>query len=150
MTLSAIAIPLAIALALIWGLVKFGDRLPGSYADRACQGSEWRRAFPDASKADIREFLTLFVDAFAFSGNNRLKFRPDDKILSIYRALYPSRWMPDAMEVETLATEIERRYGFSFGSVWTEDLTLSDLFRKTQESRRQQERAASGRIAARE
>jgi propanediol dehydratase small subunit len=135
MSFSAIAVSVATALVALWCLAKIGGRLPGPYGDRVCQGREWRREFPNAPKADIREFLTLFVDAFAFSGKDKLKFDPSDKILSVYRTLYPSRWMPDALELETLATEVEKRYGFSFSSVWSEDLTLGDLFKRTQESR---------------
>lgn len=86
------------------------------------------QAFPNAPKAEIREFLALFVDAFAFPNEEKLKFSPDDKILSIYRALYPSRWMPDALEVETLAKYIEAKYGLPFASVWSENLTLGELF----------------------
>ncbi len=135
MTFFAIAVSVATALVAIWGLSKFGGRLPGTYGKRVCQGRDWRRAFPTVPKADIREFLALFVEAFAFSEKEKLKLNPNDRILAIYRTLYPSRWMPDAMEVETLAAAIERKYGFSFNSVWSEDLTLSDLFRKTQEAR---------------
>ena len=39
---------------------------------RTCAGFAWRRRFPRASKAEIRSFLTLFVNAFAFpEGLNR-------------------------------------------------------------------------------
>ncbi len=77
--------------------------------------------------------MALFVGAFAFPDKEKLKFGPDDKILSIYRALYPSRWMPDALEVETLAKGIESRYGLSFLRVWNENLTLGELFANVRE-----------------
>jgi len=59
------------------------------YWRRACTGFAWRRRFPSASNAEIRSFLTLFVNAFAFAEFRRLSFSPDDKPLEVYRALYP-------------------------------------------------------------
>lgn len=104
------------------------DGLPGVYRQRACQGRAWRQAFPDARKQDIRAFLALFAAAFAFRRQHRLKFRPDDQVLAIYRALYPSTWTPDALELETLAIDIERSYGVNLVHLWRDDLTLGELF----------------------
>jgi len=72
--------------------------------------------------------LLLFTDAFAFSRKQKLKFEPEDKIFDIYKALYPKEWMPDSLEVETLAEDIEREYGINFTSIWHEGLTLGGLF----------------------
>jgi propanediol dehydratase small subunit len=132
MAASTIIFVIAIAAAVLWGVI-FGGRLPGAYGVRTCQGRDWRRAFPTAPKTQIREFLALFVEAFAFADKEKLKLRPDDKILSIYRTLYPSRWTPDALEVETLAKDINKKYGLSLASVWSEDLTLGQLFAKVRE-----------------
>ncbi|MBV8380231.1 MAG: hypothetical protein JO369_05645 [Paucibacter sp.] len=93
-----------------------------------CQGASWRRAFPGASKASIREFLELFVEAFAFPSSKRLTFSPDDQILPIYRRLYPSRWIPDALELETFAKDLEARSGLRLESIWSERLTLGQVF----------------------
>ncbi len=98
-------------------------------------GKGWRNAFPASSGQDIREFLSLFVEAFAFSQKERLNLNPEDTILQIYRARYPSKWTPDALEVETLAKDIEARYGFSLENVWHEQLTLGELFQVTQKAR---------------
>lgn len=106
--------------------------LPKPYNARACQGKNWRGAFPYASKQDIREFLSIFVEGFAFSQKERLKLNPEDQILQIYRALYPCRGCADALEVETLAKYIKERYGFSLGDVWHEKITLGELFQITQ------------------
>ena len=89
-------------------------------------------AFPQASKGEIRKFLSLFVEAFAFKDSQKLLLTPDDEILSIYRALYPSRWMPDALELETLADDLMRQYGLSLQAVWHEQLTLGQLFGQLQ------------------
>lgn len=115
--------------------VLFGGRLPKPYNIRTCQGKGWRKAFPSSSKQDIREFLSIFVDAFAFSQKERLKLNPEDQILQIYRAIYPSMWTPDALELETFAKGIEAKYGFSLESVWHEKVTLGELFQTTQKAR---------------
>ena len=98
------------------------------FRNRTCQGRGWRRSFPDARIKDIRDFLLLFMQAFAFSGDDKLKLNPDDKILEIYKALYPSKWMPDALEFETLAKNLWRKYSVDLGTIWKDELTLGDLF----------------------
>jgi hypothetical protein len=132
MTNTAIIFAVAIAAVILWGLID-GARLPGAYGVRQCQGRDWRRAFPEAPKAQIREFLTLFVEAFAFAEKEKLKLSPDDRILSIYRTRYPSRWTPDALELETLAKDVKTKYGLSLASIWNENLTLGQLFAKVRE-----------------
>ena len=117
-----------IAIAIAWS-VYTGD-VPKKYRIRNCTGKNWKKKFPDTSKEDIRRFLFLFTDAFAFSRKQKLKFEPDDKILDIYKALYPAKWMADSLEVETLAEDIEREYNINFTNIWHENLTLGDLFSK--------------------
>jgi len=101
------------------------------YWDRACTGFEWRRRFPDAPKSDIRGFLELFVDAFAFRQSRRLCFAPDDKLLEIYRTLYPHRFMADALELEALDALLRKRYGIYAATFWKEDITLGEVFMHT-------------------
>jgi hypothetical protein len=108
--------------------IKFGPSLPRPYRLRSCEGRGWRRTFPTASKDEIRSFLSLFVSAFAFADKDKLKFRPNDKILEVYRSLYPSRWLPDALEFETLAKDLQKKYELKLESVWSDDLTLGELF----------------------
>jgi hypothetical protein len=107
----------------------FVDGMPGKIRERKCQGAAWRRAFPEAPRQDIREFLSTFTDAFAFRQSERLKFSPEDKIIDIYRAVYPTRWLPDALELETFAEDLEKRFGFRLESVWNDQFTLGDVFR---------------------
>ena len=99
-----------------------------SFWDRACIGIRWKRRFPDSSAAQIREFLDIFVDAFAFPQKRRLSFSPDDKVLGIYRGLYPDRFRADMMELEFLARRMRERYGADLMTFWREDITLGDLF----------------------
>lgn len=133
MATSTFIVILIIAVPLLWGLF-FGGRLPQAFRDRTCQGRGWRQAFPSASKKEIREFLTVFVEAFAFSHNERLKLCPEDSILLVYRALYPSKWMPDSLELETLAKDVEAKYGVTLEAIWHEDLSLGELFANTRKA----------------
>jgi hypothetical protein len=98
---------------------------------RACTGIRWRRRFPDSSPSQIREFLSIFVDAFTFEQYRRLSFSPDDKVVEIYRGLYPEKFMADCMELETLALGLRKRYGIDVESFWREDITLGELFART-------------------
>ena len=132
--ISTVIVLSLIAATMLWSVL-FGGRLPRPFHGRACQGQGWRNAFPASSRQDIRDFLSLFVEAFAFSQKERLKLNPEDKILQIYPSRYPSKWTPDALEVETLAKDIEAQYGFSFESVWHDQLTLGELFQITQKAR---------------
>ncbi len=49
--------------------------------------------------------------------------------MDIYRELYPSKWMADALEFETLAEDLEKEYGINFNEPWHEDFTLGELFK---------------------
>lgn len=131
-----IAVLSIIAGTLLWG-VFFPGQLPRPYRTRPCQGKLWKDAFPNASNDEIRLFLATFTDAFAFSEKEKLKFSPNDSILQIYRTLYPSKWQPDALEVETLAVDFESKYGVNFGSIWHEDLSLGELFEQSRKGRLQ-------------
>lgn len=104
-----------------------GGKAPKPYARRKCMGKHWKRAFPQASKHEIRAFLLLFADAFAFKPVYKLQFAPHDRILDIYNASVGTLGM-DALELETLAYRIEREYHVDFTAVWSETLTLGDLF----------------------
>jgi propanediol dehydratase small subunit len=102
-----------------------------TYWERSCTGRAWKRAFPRASKGEIRNFLFLFVDAFAFPRKRALQFAPTDKVLSVYRALYPIKGWPDALELETFALRVEKTYGVELRSIWRDDLTVGEIFEKS-------------------
>ena len=104
---------------------------------RQCTGKDWKRRFPEVPKQEIREFLEAFVDGFAFSSKKRLKFDPDDKVMDIYRALYPTPGWPDALELETFAINLEKKYGFKLEKVFDEETTLGRLFEIAREKSQQ-------------
>src|SRR5689334_7415552 len=117
----------ALAALILLGVI-FGGHLPKPFRNRSCQGSSWRKAFPSASKQQIREFLSLFVSAFSFKESEQLKLMPSDSVLAIYRAVYSHPWQPDALEFETLSQDFEKRYKVKVEAVWKDDLTLGELF----------------------
>ena len=135
MSNAAIIVTLVLVASAFW-FARNGAPLPGPFKARSCQGAGWRRAFPKATKQDIRAFLSVFVEAFAFHDQHRLKFNPSDRILDVYRALYPHKWLADALELETLAASVEKTYGIRFAQVWHESLTLGELFSRVQSTRR--------------
>ena len=127
MTTSSVLLVVAIAAFVLW-TIRYGGALPMPFGARSCQGKVWRRSFPDASKYEIRQFLAVFTESFAFRDREKLKLNPNDQLLDIYRALYPQKWQSDALEFETLNENLEAKYGISFNKVWRDGLTLGQLF----------------------
>ncbi len=102
--------------------------LPARYRKRACAGREWRRAFPNVPKGQIREFLSAFVVSFGLAEKDRLKFSPADRIFDIYRAIYPIEGWPDALELESLEQQLKERHGLDLKAMWSPELTLGQVF----------------------
>ena len=91
---------------------------------------KWKSIFPESSNEEIRTFLETFVDGFAFSGKKRIKFEPNDKVLCIYNDLYPGKGWIDALELETFALNLEKKYSVKLESNWNENITLGEIFGK--------------------
>jgi propanediol dehydratase small subunit len=99
------------------------------FLTRTCAGREWRRRFPVAGKDDIRDFLNLFVDAFALHPGHFLKFRPTDQLMDVYRALYRPKWsLADCCELEFFSLLLKKRYALELTSIWRADLSLGEVF----------------------
>ena len=124
MELTLILILLA---ALLLAGAIWGGNVPKHYSSRICTGKDWRRAYPESPKQEIRRFLLLFVEAFAFKDAHKLRFQPDDRILDIYTATV-GKWGVDSLELETLADSVQKEYGLNLSLVWRENLTLGELF----------------------
>lgn len=122
-------------LAWLWDFW-FGPSLePLPYSERPCAGRAWRRAFPDAKKDDLRDFLGILTDSMFFPLGHRLKFRPDDDLFDIYRSRYGdvTPWGDD-LECETFVWGICERFGLDedvVGKACNEDSTLGALFART-------------------
>ena len=131
-TLGAFLVIAVIAFVFIVPIFTRRHRTIQRFWDRRCTGIRWRRRFPDAPKTDIREFLTIFVDAFCYDHKRRTSFSPEDCVMDVYRADYPfPKLMADSMELETLALSLEERYRIDFDAVWREDITLGELYEHT-------------------
>lgn len=77
--------------------------------------------------------LETFCDAFPFERTDVWRFRPDDKIRSIYESFYPTRLgLADAMEYESLFGALNNKFGVPKNSIrelWAKEPTLADLVR---------------------
>ena len=134
MSQSTIILLLLLAVGLAVGIVAEFARRRGlqAYWQRACTGRQWMRRFPNASKTQIRAFLDLFVRAFAFARERHLCFSPDDRVMDIYRTLYPPKWtLADALELETFARDMSQTYHTDIYPLWRDDITLGELFAQT-------------------
>jgi propanediol dehydratase small subunit len=129
-----VALTAVVGLGTVWAHF-FGGFAPEPYRTRACQGRAWKRAFPDASKEQVREFLETFAESFAFRSSQRLQFAPEDCIMAVYRAIYPRSGGADGLELETLALKAERSYGLRLADVWSDRLTFGELFAKCAQMR---------------
>lgn len=98
------------------------------YWKRSCTGRAWKQTFPQALKDEIREFLYTFVNAFAFPRNRALQFAPADRVIAVYRDLYPIKGWPDALELETFALRLEQHYALELPKLWRDNLTLGEIF----------------------
>ncbi|WP_417530449.1 hypothetical protein [Marinobacter lipolyticus] len=129
--MEVIAIVVALILVGLAGVV-WGGKPPKAYAVRRCMGREWKAAFPETRKAEIRDFLLLFVQTFAFKDQYKLRFEPDDRILDVYNAT-SNQWGIDSMELETLSDALKKHYEVDLHLVWHENLTLGELFSRVQQ-----------------
>ncbi|MEN3277533.1 MAG: hypothetical protein V7631_3323 [Massilia sp.] len=116
-----------VLLALAWSVLSFGQ-IPNPLRNRPPQDRLWRRAFPRASRRQIRAFLTVFAEAFALRDTEKLKFRPDDELLGICKTRHPPTSMADAAELRKLAAGLRARYGVALEEIWDEHITLGALF----------------------
>lgn len=109
-------------------------RALGAIWQRSCMGRAWKRTFPDASGREIRRFLELFTSAFGFHERRTLVFAPTDRILDVYKAAYPLDGLPDALELETFARDLDKHFGLDLYRAWRENLTLGEVFSLTRKA----------------
>jgi propanediol dehydratase small subunit len=102
------------------------------YWRRPCTGIRWCRRFPETPKREIREFLDMFIKAFGFQHRQRLCFRPEDRVMDVYHAIYPpGSAIVDGMELESLCLSLRKLYGVDVAESWREDITLGELYERT-------------------
>jgi hypothetical protein len=120
----------AIVLVLLWAVPVERRRRAAlrAYWIRSCAGRYWRRTFPDASTDELRMFLRDIEVAFGLTHEQVLKLAPSDRLFGLYRAFYPDRNMPDALEIETLAKLLRKHYGFDIREPMHNEITFGELF----------------------
>ncbi|MYN45390.1 hypothetical protein GTP23_10045 [Pseudoduganella sp. FT93W] len=124
MNVIAAAVTAVIALAIA---SKMATALPRRYRARNCQSSAWLQAFPDTRLQDVREFLLLCTQSFSFKGRQKLLFGPGDRLQEIYRSQSRHR-RGNRQPFDTLESELLARYGVELAPLWSEHLTLGDLY----------------------
>lgn len=123
-----------IVLALVLWEYFFGEKgLPSPYKTRDCTGSDWKKRFPGISNHDIRLFLTCLVDGMLFKESERLKFKPEDRVIDIYRSIYGGKtpFFSDALECESFLNNVVSEFNVDeegLYSFWQEDTTLGEIF----------------------
>jgi propanediol dehydratase small subunit len=126
--MKTIIIGICIGLIILIGSI-FIDQIPKFYRKRNCQGIYWRRRYPNIPKEEIKKFLQIFIDAFAFKEKHRCKFKPEDKVMDIYNALYPNKFLSaDGMELEDFAMDLKNEYNVDLGKIWNEEITFGQIF----------------------
>jgi hypothetical protein len=127
MTAAIIIIVSVLFVVLLSRQAPMTERFRAYYA-RSCTGRAWMKRFPAAKKEEIRAFLDIFIDAFDLDPKKKLAFSPDDRVMDIYRTMYPKNSLLDDMECERLVIECERRYGLDILKHCSESATLGDIF----------------------
>lgn len=135
MTFYAIAVLLValILLTVLWHK-RFGGYMPAPYRSRPCQGFAWKQHFPGSPDDEIRSFLRLFAQAFAYRDVQMLQVSPDDRLIDVYRAHHPKIGGVDGLELETFAAETEKKYKINCSVIWSEALTFGALFAACQDA----------------
>lgn len=107
-----------------------GKRLPKAYEERQSDEALWKSTYGEHyGIADTT--LQVFCLAFLIPIEDRFKLRPNDGINEIYRAIYPSNWMPDTLEHMYLIEDMEEKFKFKFKEEELEGIkTLNDLVDK--------------------
>jgi propanediol dehydratase small subunit len=114
---------------LTFWIFRFRGYAPEPYRSRPCQGHAWKTAFPEKSKHEIRVFLLIFSNAFAFRKSQKLQINPSDNILELYKSKYSTtRLGIDNLELETFAMGLKKKYKIDFKAIWSEELTFGRLY----------------------
>lgn len=103
-------------------------RPPTVHRRGPCRETLWRRAFPEAAQSEVRGFLATFARAFDYPSSEKLKFRPNDTVYEVYRDRYRLAGWTHSTERKALSRLMEKRYHVALSDLWSETLTLGELF----------------------
>ena len=107
----------------------FGGYTPEPYRSRPCQGRAWKQAFPEKSKHEIRDYLHTVTDSFVFRKSQKLQINPNDRILALYKTIYPPGQLGiDNLELEAFTINLENKYKINLRAIWSDELTFGRLY----------------------
>jgi hypothetical protein len=108
MSIALIVITAIFVLAAI-----FGFRSRPSWwllRERAPDQGLWQRLYTPEQMPVTLSALQAISDAFLLRQDDIYRLRPEDKLLAIYRAAYPSEHTPDSLEFEVLSDKLMRQF----------------------------------------
>lgn len=121
-----------VALAIGFILERVTRKSFAPYARRPYATEEWVRRFQNTGPQEVIDFLRVFADAFAIGIKHALKFRPDDLLMDVHRALNPPDWtFGDLAERQCFAILLKRRYRIALEAIWHDKITLGEIFAAT-------------------
>jgi hypothetical protein len=91
----------------------------------------WRNRVSSEQMALTKAVLETVCDAFPFDRSDAWRFRPDDKLRTIYESFYPrGLGLPDGFEYESLFDELYAKFRVpkhSISELWATEPTLADI-----------------------
>ena len=80
---------------------------------RDADATRWQRLYSGEDYPAVEEALLAITSAFLLRPQDVGRLEPSDKLMDIYRAAYPAKGTPDALEFETLWKDLRKRPGVS-------------------------------------
>jgi hypothetical protein len=127
-------IQIAGAVAILAGVVAYAfwvHRPSRQYVlSRAADEGRWTHLYSGEELVVAKEALAAITYAFLLRTQDAARLRPEDRLMDIYRAAYPVRNTPDALEFETLWKQMKAELSVTeaeFGTLT--DLTVQDVIR---------------------
>ena len=84
----------------------------------------WLEQFGE-SRDVVERTLVIFCNAFLLKSAMRFQFRPDDRVMDIYKGTTGP--VADEMQLERLTMDIEEEFGVDVLDTFDETTTLADL-----------------------
>ncbi len=125
-------LPLLVSANILWDWRRSGRLfcrpLPRPFRDRQSQAERWKQTCTNENYDKADGLLRMLCEAFSFNPDDRFQFAPTDRIMDIYQACYP-RWrfwkISDAMEIESMTMDIQRRFQLNDAEV--SEMTLAEV-----------------------
>ena len=84
----------------------------------------WQSRFPDAMPL-VEKVLAIFCVAYLFNERDKYRFRPDDRVMQIYK--HTTGPIADEMQLETFSLHIRDEFGVDLLDIFDENTTLGDV-----------------------